>query len=265
MLRKTITVLSAVSAAAALTAATVTPAGPTAGGARIADDVTVVGRAILAPSAFELAAAPRPAAAATVNAACQDTTYALSGWQLPRRFSWYYNPRGAPASVASTAVTAIRNGSWTLFHAGYRCGSISDLSTTERYVGSSGRSAQVSSSGTCTGNDNVSVVSWGSLPPNTLAYTCVYYRTSTRTVLASDTLIDNKIHAWFTALPPGCSGQWDLQSVMVHERGHTAGLSHVDEAVHSSQTMSPKTPPCSTAQRVLGAGDVEGLKSMYGL
>ena len=77
-------------------------------------------------------------------------------------------------------------------------------------------------------------------------------------------LIDNKVHQWFTTLPSGCLNKFDLQSVMVHERGHTAGLGHVDQTTHASQTMSPKTPACNTARRLLGAGDVLGLKSLYG-
>jgi len=237
------------------------------------DDVTVVGEAIIAPTAFELAArtaattraAATTMAATTVDPACQDLSYALAAWRVPSSFNWYYNPAAAPASVASTALTAIRNASTTLFRAGYRCGGYSTLSTTQVYVGTSTRAAQVSSTATCTGNDNVSVVSWGTLPSNVLAYTCVYYSTTTKKVLASDVLIDNKYHQWFTTLPASCSNKFDLQSVMVHERGHTAGLAHVDQLVHSLLNMAPKTPPCSIARRTLGAGDVAGLKAMYGV
>ncbi|WP_233160456.1 matrixin family metalloprotease [Actinophytocola xanthii] len=48
---------------------------------------------------------------------------------------------------------------------------------------------------------------------------------------------------------------------MVHERGHTAGLEHV--AQNSAQTMTPRTPACTTVNRALAAGDVQGLKAMY--
>jgi hypothetical protein len=227
-----------------------------------AEHVTVVGEAIMAPNGFQLAAAPR--AAAVVNAGCRDTARVLAAWRLPSTFRWYYNPRHAPAPVAATALTALRNGTWTVFHANYRCGGTTSLATAERYVGTSARAAQVSSTGACTGNDNVSVASWGRLPSSMLAYTCIYYRTGTKQILASDVLIDNKIHKWFTKRPAGCSNRFDLQSVMVHERGHTAGIAHVSQATHSSQVMSPRTMPCSTIERTLGAGDVKGLKAKYG-
>jgi len=265
MRRKQLIVSCAVFAVASAGVSTPVAVTSATSGPGRADEVTVVGEAIMAPTAFELAASPARTAATTVDAGCLDFTYALAAWRLPKSFSWYYNPQGAPASVASTALTAIRGGSWTLFNAGFRCGSTSPLSVTETYVGSSTKKAQVSETATCTGNDNVSVVSWGTLPSNVLAYTCVYYSTASKTVIGSDVLIDNKYHQWFTTMPASCSNMFDLQSVMVHERGHTAGLAHVDQVLRSALTMSPKTPPCNTTRRTLGAGEVAGLKAMYGV
>ncbi|OLF12553.1 matrixin family metalloprotease [Actinophytocola xanthii] len=255
MLRKATAVLSAVVVLA--TAVSGLAAGNTTT-QQTGDDVTVVAEAILAPTAFEQATT-----AAATPPGCLDTAYALSAWRLPSTFSWSYNGAGAPASVASTALTALKAGTATVFTAAYRCGGTTPLKTTHVYAGTTTLTAQVSAQGTCTGNDGVSVTSWGSLPTTTLAYTCVYYRTSTMTVIASDMLIDNKLHGWFTTLPAGCSNKFDLQAVAVHERGHTAGLGHVDQATHSSQVMAPKMPSCSTVHRTLGAGDVRGLKVMY--
>ncbi|OLF19015.1 matrixin family metalloprotease [Actinophytocola xanthii] len=268
MTRKATTLLSAALVLAASVAGFATRVADRPVSAPAEDDVTVVAEAILAPTGFEQAAARGQAATAAAAAAtapgCRDAAYALAAWRLPAKFSWYYNGAAAPASVRSTALTALRGGTSTLFKAGYRCGGTTTLRTTEVYAGSSTRTAQVNAKGVCTGNDGVSVTSWGSLPATTLAYTCVYYRTSSKTVIASDMLIDNKLHSWFTKLPAGCSNKFDLQAVAVHERGHTAGLGHVDQRTHSSQAMAPKMPPCSTVHRTLGAGDVRGLKAMYG-
>ncbi|OLF04425.1 matrixin family metalloprotease, partial [Actinophytocola xanthii] len=143
------------------------------------------------------------------------------------------------------ALPAIKSATTTLFTASSRCGTATTQVTQDIYAGTSTKAAQVSPQGTCTGNDNVSVTSWGTLPASVLAYTCVYYRTGSKTVLSSDVLIDNKVHKWFTTQPAGCTNQFDLESVMVHERGHTAGLEHV--AQNSAQTMTPKTPACTTA------------------
>jgi hypothetical protein len=272
MIRKTAATVAATLSAALVLAATATALQTTAAAvqpAAPADDVTVIAEAILAPTGFEQAAAAQPASASAAAAApaagCADATYALDAWRLPSTFTWSYNGAGAPASVASTALTALKAGTSTLFKAGYRCGGTTTLKTTEVYAGTTTATAQINAQGVCTGNDNVSVTSWGSLPATTLAYTCVYYRTSTKTVISSDMLIDNKLHGWFTTLPSNCTNKFDLQSVVVHERGHTAGLGHVDQATHSSQAMAPKMPSCSTVHRTLGAGDVRGLKTMYAL
>lgn len=220
-------------------------------------DVAVVGEAILAgPATFATAAAaPVPG--------CGDSTYALAKWKVAKPFEWSYNGKGAPASVASTALTAIRNASQTVASGRNRCGATAGLTSTQVYKGTSTKLAQVSSTGTCTGNDNVSVVSWGTLPSSYLAYTCVYYRPSTGAVLASDMLIDNKYHKWATTLPASCSNVFDLESVAVHERGHTAGLEHVAQTSHAQQVLSPNAPACSTTKRLLAAGDLAGLKVRY--
>jgi hypothetical protein len=274
MLRRTLALLPAIAAAAVVTAAlspvdTADPGTATStdhaeyGEFTATDgDVTVVGEAILAPSALQLGTAPK-LAAATTDVACTDSTYALASWKLPSTLRWYYNPTGAPATVASTALTAIRNATATTLTARYRCGSTTNLGLSNSYLGTSTRVAQVSTTATCSGNDGVSVVSWGTLPTSVLAYTCVYYSTASKTVLATDVLIDNKYHQWFTSLPSGCSNQYDLESVMVHERGHSAGLAHVDQATRSMEAMSPITPACSTARRTLALGDVKGLQAKY--
>jgi matrixin len=238
----------ATSVSAAVPSSVAAPSGP---------DVAVVGEAILAGPATvaKAAAAPVPG--------CDDTSYALAKWKLASRFDWYYNAKGAPASVAATALTAINNGSQTVASGRNRCGATPKLTTTQLYRGTTTRVAQVSATGTCTGNDNQSVVSWGTLPSTYLAYTCVYYRPSTGAVLASDMLIDNRYHNWYTTQPAKCSNTFDLESVAVHERGHTAGLSHVDQTRSALQLMSPKSPACSTTKRLLAAGDLTGLDKLY--
>jgi hypothetical protein len=195
--------------------------------------------------------------------ACADFAYTLEAWRSGGTSTWYYNPANAPASVASTALSTITSSSQTVATGQNRCGSVPNVPTKQLYAGTTGIVAQVSASAACTGNDGRSVISWGTLPSSYLAYTCVYYRRSTGLVLSADVLIDNKAHTWFTTKPLICVGVYDLGSVMTHERGHTAGLTHVDQTTHGSQTMSPKITPCDTSKRLLAAGDLAGLRKLH--
>lgn len=219
--------------------------------------VTVAGDGVLAGPALPAARTVAP------NPACVNTAYATNEWKLTSTFKWYYNPANAPASVAATALDTLKTGTRTVMTGQNRCGSMPALTTTDQYAGTSTKVAQVSAAGACTGNDNVSVTSWGDLPTTTLAYTCTYYQPRTGAVLASDMLIDNKLHQWFTTLPAPCASKFDLLSVVVHERGHTVGLAHVDQATHAIETMSPQTRPCDVSERLLAGGDLAGLTSLY--
>jgi len=224
--------------------------------------VRVVGHAVAAAPAQKQAEPAAPAAPDT-SAACTDTAYALAKWRVTGKFTWYYNPADAPASVADTALATLQTGTATIFTGQNRCGSTPALTLSEQYQGTTTATAQVSAEGTCTGNDNRSVTSWGDLPARTLAYTCTYYRAN-GSILSSDMLIDNKVHKWFTAKPASCSNMFDLLAVVVHERGHTVGLAHVDQKTHKAATMSPRTLACDTSERTLSAGDLAGLVALYG-
>lgn len=241
--------------ATALTAAAaVVLSGPvTDSTAPASTDLVVVGEAIGATP-------PGRTAPATADNSCTDTAYTVNKWHLAGTYTWSYNANGAPAAVAGTALDAIQRGTQTAVTGANRCGTTVTLPIRHSYAGTeSTRVAQVSPSGTCTGNDGRSVTSWGPLPAGYLAYTCVYYSTSTGKVLASDMLLSTS-HNWFTTMPANCTNGYDLESTVVHERGHTIGLSHVDQATHSLQTMSPSIQPCTTFKRLLGAGDLAGIQ-----
>src|SRR5262245_36046312 len=144
--------------------------------------------------------------------ACTDKSYELQGWKHTATYKWYYNAAGAPASVASTALATLQQGTNIVFSGQNRCGIAAKLSMSHAYQGTSTKTAQVSNTGTCTGNDSVSVTSWGDLPASTIAYTCTYYK-SGGAVVASDLLIDNKLHPYYTtvngaAKPATCANLW---------------------------------------------------------
>ncbi|MGB3439115.1 MAG: matrixin family metalloprotease [Actinophytocola sp.] len=243
-------------AAAAL--ATGTASAPSA---QPASDITIIGEAIVASPAA--AAALSPMAAAAPPPGCADAAYTFAPWHLGTTYRWAYNAAGAPASVAAQALATIHTASQTVASGRNRCGLATGLRTTQQYIGATNKVAQVNAAGACTGNDGTSVTSWGSLPASYLAYTCAYYRTRTGVLLSSDLLIDGKVHKWGLTVPANCTSTFDLESVVVHERGHTAGLAHVDQTAHATQVMSPRNPPCTTIKRTLAAGDLAGLQRLY--
>jgi hypothetical protein len=221
------------------------------------DGVGVVGEAIIAGDSGYAQSA------AVATPGCADFAYALKPWHLPANYRWYYNPANAPAAIASTALAAITASSKTVASGYNRCGSVPNLPTKQQYMGTTRTVAQVGANGDCNGNDGRSTISWGTLPSSYLAYTCVYYQVSSGQVLSADVLIDNKAHQWFTTRPVNCVNAYDLGSVMTHERGHTAGLEHVDRGTSAAQTMSPQNLPCDTSKLLLGAGDLAGLRHVY--
>ncbi|HEX6356682.1 matrixin family metalloprotease [Actinophytocola sp.] len=223
-----------------------------------AEDITVIGEAILAtPTTVAVANA-----VADTTSDCASTAYALEKWRLSGTHTWSYNPAGAPATVAPMALTTIQRATTNLTGGQNRCGTRATLAISQAYSGTNTKTAQISPTAACTGNDGISVTSWGALPANTLGYTCVYYKTSTGTVIASDMML-NSTKKWFTGnVPAGCTDSFDLESVVTHERGHTAGLSHVDQTTQARQTMSPRTLACTTYKRLIGSGDLTGLQAL---
>jgi hypothetical protein len=238
-----------------------TPSPSTTTPSSTASDVTVIGEAILATPTTTTALA----AVANTTTDCTSTAYTLEKWRLSGTHTWTYNPAGAPTSVAATAAATIQKATQNLLTGQNRCGLRVTLPYTHTYTGATTKTAQVSPTGTCTGNDGISTTSWGTLPTNTLGYTCVYYKTSTGTVIASDMMLNNT-RKWFTGTTPtNCTDTFDLESVITHERGHTAGLAHVDQTTQTRQTMSPRTLACTTYKRLIGSGDLTGLRATTSL
>jgi hypothetical protein len=222
------------------------------------DGLRVVAQAIVAGQG-DATPAPKPA--------CTDTAYALAGWKHTTTFTWSYNPAGAPSNIASAAQATFQQGTNTVFTGQNRCGIAPQLAMSQAYQSTTSKAPEVSADGTCTGNDGVSVAGWGELPAPTIALTCTYYE-STGAVVASDVLVDNSQHPYYTtagtgAKPANCANMWDLLAVVVHERGHTAGLAHVDQDAHAVASMSPRTLACDSSETTLAAGDVAGLQSLY--
>jgi predicted Zn-dependent protease len=58
----------------------------------------------------------------------------------------------------------------------------------------------------------------------------------------------------------GCSGEYDIDGIMVHEVGHVIGLGHSDV---SGATMYPSVSSCNYNNRTLEADDLAGKNDLY--
>jgi len=202
-----------------------------------------------------VASTARPAAAKT----CTDASYALAGWKLPS-FKWYYNPAGSPAAVRASAASAISAGTTGLTKA---CGQKS-LKLVPSYGGRTSAGVQVGAAGNCTGNDGRNVIGWRAGSGRWLGMTCTYFKTirGKKTVTGTDTALNTQ-YKFFTSVK-SCSNAYDLQSVVLHERGHSLGLNHVSQTAHASAVMTPALSACTVGKRTLGLGDYRGLAKTYG-
>lgn len=201
------------------------------------------------------ASSTRAAAAKT----CTDSAYLLSGWKMPG-FAWYYNPAGAPAAIAGSAGSAITNATVALSRT---CGQRA-IGLTPAFAGQTRATVQVGAAGNCTGNDGKNVIGWRAGSGRWLGMTCTYFRTANgrKTVTGTDTALNTR-YRFFTSTA-NCSNAYDLTSVVLHERGHSLGLNHVDQNTHASAVMTPALSACSIGKRTLGLGDYRGLAALYG-
>lgn len=57
--------------------------------------------------------------------------------------------------------------------------------------------------------------------------------------------------------------KYDVHSIAVHEVGHVLGLAHVDAEADLLLVMYPGTKRNELQDRILGAGDVLGVRALY--
>ncbi|WP_203230626.1 matrixin family metalloprotease, partial [Agromyces humi] len=203
---------------------------------------------------FEAPAASESGILAT-SPKCDNYTYATYGPRWLATVSWYYKTPsfGGTASVFN-AMSAMANGYGA-------CGSNLSNSAAHSYAGTTTASATMSG-GTCLAGNYQNVVDSGTplASASTLAQTCTYMTATD--IVASDIRI-NTAYSWYTGSSvTGCpAGNYDLQGVMTHEAGHLFGLTHVAGA--TMQVMKPTSAVCETGMRLLGNGDLAGMKYLY--
>lgn len=94
---------------------------------------------------------------------------------------------------------------------------------------------------------------------NCLAATLTGYYTG-NTIYDADVYTSQR-HPFFSSREnDGCSGEYDIDGVMVHEVGHVLGIAHSNV---QGATMYPSVSACNTANRTLEADDVAAKNDLY--
>jgi hypothetical protein len=70
----------------------------------------------------------------------------------------------------------------------------------------------------------------------------------------------NTSHQFYSSGEPACSGEYDINGIMVHEVGHVIGIGHSNV---SGATMYPSVSACNAGNRTLEADDRAARDDLY--
>lgn len=201
--------------------------------------------------------------------ACSDAFYVLGGYKESNNHAWYFNNSGSGSWLGTgSGLSSDLAAANIMTNATNNCSIVANPTNQSTYVGLTSRTPDVQSNGQCPTlpQDTVNVHGWASgLPGGTLARTC-WWGVPKPGIdeLSTADVVFNSTKKWFSTIPSGCSGAYDMVGVAAHEWGHVFGLSHADHpSTHANLTMSSIAGSCTVAQRSLGKGDVLGLLALY--
>jgi len=112
--------------------------------------------------------------------------------------------------------------------------------------------------------DGVNTISFGSVDSaGAIAVTNVWGYFSgppqTRELVEWDMLLDETDFAWGI----GAADKMDLQNIVTHEIGHSAGMGDLYDGKCNAQTMYGYSTEGETSKRDLDVGDIKGIKTLY--
>lgn len=213
---------------------------------------------------------PAPITTQALPDGCGDGAYspnpANEGKRLYRDLSYKFNSGSTPSNVAvDRAIVAIREGNQDIAQVINPCGVGDGVPRSMTWDDTTDTGTNIEADASCD-LDMQNVVGFGDLPAGFVGFQCSgkYIRDGQDEVAATDIKLNKKDFNWTAEVTSDCSGRYDIEATMSHERGHSYGMYHVDEGTHQYQTMSEKSQgPCQTSERSLGLGDARGLNQKY--
>lgn len=193
---------------------------------------------------------------------CSDWSYSTSAWFSPSIFYLNSSER-RPSNISKSAFESIAVASLSTWKNGTNGCGISralDVPGSISY-GNWTYDGNFTSAGGCGTRDSRNVIDWGPLAGSTLGLTCTW--SINGAPVEKDIRLDTSSRSWVTTAT-GCSGAYEVRSVLTHEMGHGLALGHAAENGGNDLTMSPNISTCNTSARVLGAGDVTAIYVQHG-
>jgi hypothetical protein len=92
-----------------------------------------------------------------------------------------------------------------------------------------------------------------------LAATLTGYYTG-NTIYDADVYTNTRYNFYSSRETDGCSGEYDIDGIMVHEVGHVIGIGHSNVA---GATMYPSVSACNSGNRTLEADDLAAKNDLY--
>lgn len=214
--------------------------------------------------------AARTIAPRAIGNGCGDGAHnpdpANTGERLYRDLSYRVNAGTIPGNVdQDRAIAAIREGNQDISQVVNPCGVGDGVPRTMVYEGTTDASTGIGVNRSCD-PDTENVVGFGDLEGDFVAWHCggTYPRDGQDEIGGTDIRLNSADYNWTAEVTSACSGRYDIEATMAHERGHSYGFDHVREAEHGVLTMSAKSEgPCQTSERSLGLGDARGLNQKY--
>ncbi len=196
---------------------------------------------------------------------CSDRAYNRFSFRIPH-LQWRYASGTTPSKFrnrtkgTTQVINALKRANRNITGARNLCGRSDLISAQGTYLGTTTRSPNINSSGSCTGGDGQSVIGWGSLPAGSIAVACVAGITGGIAYEADIRMNWNKAYETKQAY---CSGELLIEAAMTHEFGHVYGMAHVSSYSSPHLTMQPRVSYCSMGHARLGLGDMLGLETKY--